>query len=285
MATNQQRREAAKRKLDRQLARRAERARRRRIVGVGVTVGVVVIVAGVIVFLATRGGGNATAAGDGGESSTPPASPTSEPAEPPTSGPCQYQPSQQEATKPVELPPDPKPTPAEGQVKASLATSAGEIGLTLDRAKAPCTVQSIEHLVSSGFYDDTPCHRLTTGKGLKVLQCGDPSGKGSGGPGYTIPDEPPTDLKPAGDGKSVIYPRGTVAMAKTAQPNSGGSQFFLVYEDSMLPPNYTVFGTVDEAGLQVLDKIAQAGVKPGSRKPTDGAPATPVTISDAEIAG
>ena len=89
-----------------------------------------------------------------------------------------------------------------------------------------------------------------------MLQCGDPTGTGTGGPGYTIPDELPTDAGPSPRAAAVTYPRGTVAMAKTAQPNSGGSQFFLVYADSTLPPDYTVFGTIDDAGLATIDAIA-----------------------------
>jgi peptidyl-prolyl cis-trans isomerase B (cyclophilin B) len=116
-----------------------------------------------------------------------------------------------------------------------------------------------------------------------VLQCGDPTGTGTGGPGYTIADEPPTDLAPAATGGgTVIYPRGTVAMAKTAAPNSGGSQFFLVYADSTLPPQYTVFGTIDEAGLATVDTVAGAG-SDESNGAGDGKPNTPVTIQSATV--
>lgn len=275
VATNQQRREAAKRKLDRQIARRAERARRRKIVGTGVTVGAVIMVAGVVVFMVTRGDTPESEA-SGGNEPTESNSQTQA-----TSGPCEYKPaSGNSAAKDVSLPPDPEQTPSEGTVRVSLETNQGSIGLTLDRGKAPCTVQSIEHLVSADFYDETPCHRMVAAETLHVLQCGDPTGKGTGGPGYTIPDEPPSDLKPAGEGQAVIYPRGTLAMAKSRQPDSGGSQFFMVHEDSELPPQYTVFGTVSDKGLQVVDKIAEAGIE-GDKK--SGPPANEVTISDAEV--
>lgn len=273
MGTNQQRREAAKRKLDRQLARRAEQAKRRKVVGAGVTIGAVVIVAGVVVFLVTRG-------------ETPPVNQAATQSDAnataqPTSGPCHYKPTpRRPAAKKVGLPPDPKPTPDEGTVHVAMETNVGTIDMTLDRAKAPCTVQSITHLVKSGFYDDTPCHRLVTADSLSVLQCGDPTGTGTGGPGYTIPDEPPTELKPTEDGKAAIYPRGTVAMAKSSAPNSGGSQFFMVFEDSKLPPEYTVFGTIAEDDLAILDKVADAGVKGGGK---DGKPAKSVTIQDAKL--
>ena len=279
MATNEQRREAAKRKLDRQLARRAERAKRRKIVGAGVTVGAVVIVAGVVVFLVTRGETGASA--DAGATGSSKPSPTSQPAAKATSGPCHYTPTQgNRAAKKVALPPDPKPTPSKGTVHVAMKTNVGTIDLTLNRAKAPCTVQSIVHLVKSDFYANSPCHRLVTADSLSVLQCGDPTGTGKGGPGYSIPDEPPSNLKPAGKGKTVIYPRGTVAMAKSRRPDSGGSQFFMVYKDSQLPPTYTVFGKVAPEDMAMLDKVGAAGTKNGRKS---GPPNMQVTINDVTL--
>ena len=124
---------------------------------------------------------------------------------------------------------------------------------------------------------------------LAVLQCGDPTGTGLSGPGYTVKDEPPTDLAPGAAGASgqqaVVYPRGTVAMAKSQQPDSAGSQFFLVYKDSQLPPDYSVMGTIGEPGLQVLDAIAKDGVKNDDPKSEDNqVPKKPVTI-DTAVAG
>jgi peptidyl-prolyl cis-trans isomerase B (cyclophilin B) len=133
----------------------------------------------------------------------------------------------------------------------------------------------------AGYFDGTPCHRLTTSESLKVLQCGDPTGLGTGGPGYTINDEPPTSLATDAQSGVAVYPRGTVAMAKTAAPDSGGSQFFLVYADSQLPPDYTVFGTIGDAGLATLDAIAAAGSDGSSGSPSDGAPVSAVTIQTA----
>jgi peptidyl-prolyl cis-trans isomerase B (cyclophilin B) len=166
-------------------------------------------------------------------------------------------------------------------VTATLATNQGAIPIVLDRAKAPCTVASFLNLAGAGFYNGTPCHRLVTVDSLKVLQCGDPTGSGTGGPGYTIPDEPPTGLADAGGGAS-LYPRGTLAMAKTSAPNSGGSQFFLVFGDSQLPPDYTVFGTVAAPGLAVLDKVA-AGGGDDSNSTGDGGPKIPVTITSVKV--
>jgi len=194
-----------------------------------------------------------------------------------TSGPCGYTSTPEDPSpRPVSLPPDPKHTPDKGFAKVVLATNQGPMLLTLDRAKAPCTVQSFLHLAKSRFYDFTTCHRLTLYPTLSVLQCGDPTGTGERGPGYSYKDELPTDLPnwptdPTGTSK--VYARGTLAMAN-AGPNTNGSQFFLVFADSRLRPNYTVFGTVDRLGLKALDRVAAAGVVPTEEdpNPVDGPP-------------
>jgi cyclophilin family peptidyl-prolyl cis-trans isomerase len=161
-----------------------------------------------------------------------------------------------------------------------LRTNHGNIQIKLNGA-APCTVRSFVHLAEKQYFDNTPCHRLTTTPGLQVLQCGDPTGQGSGGPGYTIPDENPTNLKPGEPGPdgtpTAIYPRGTVAMANTGAEHSGGSQFFLVYGDSTIRPAYAVFGTVDADSLALLDAIAAGGVSGG----VDGLPKLGTTIVQA----
>lgn len=284
MPSNEQRRKAAKRKLERQLVRRAARTRRNRIVAVTATVVVVLLAVGGIYLLAAGGDDNdqANAADD-----TQEPTPTESPGEP-TEGPCEYlvQPDAEPA-KEVDPPPDPDPTPADGTVDVVLKTSAGDIPVTLDRAKAPCTVQSIEHLMTSEYYDETPCHRLVHADNFRVLQCGDPTGQGTGGPGYTIPDEPPTGLETAtaeeAQGAS-IYPRGAIAMAKAQAPDTGGSQFFMVYGDTYLSPDYTIFGTISEDGLKVLDKIGEAGHADGvDPEVGDGAPAEEVIITEAAV--
>ncbi|MEU1808866.1 peptidylprolyl isomerase [Micromonospora aurantiaca (nom. illeg.)] len=213
------------------------------------------------------------------------AAPAADPA--PTKGPCAYTPTPDEpAARPVSLPPDPRRTPDRGTVRVTLRTNQGPIGLTLDREQAPCTVQSFLHLVRKRFYDRTPCHRLTAYPTLTVLQCGDPSGTGEGGPGYRYRDELPTDLPPAPTdptGVRRLYARGTLAMAN-AGPDTNGSQFFLVQADSALRPNYTVFGRVDAAGLATLDRISAGGIAPTPEDPApvDGAPTVPVEICRAK---
>jgi peptidyl-prolyl cis-trans isomerase B (cyclophilin B) len=169
-----------------------------------------------------------------------------------------------------------------GQVSASVSTDQGNIGLQLDNAKAPCTVNNFASLAQQGYFDGTTCHRLTTQPDFKVLQCGDPSGTGTGGPGYRFPNEYPTNqyrLSDPGLRTPIVYPRGTLAMADNG-PGTNGSQFYLVYGDSKLPPTHTVFGTIDATGLATLDKIAAAGVAGGG---SDGKPATPVTITSARL--
>lgn len=153
----------------------------------------------------------------------------------------------------------------------SLDTNCGLIKFVSD-PKAPTTVGTIAWLANQGFYNNTSCHRLTT-QGIFVLQCGDPAGNGTGSPGFSFADE---NLPTAGGDGNYIYPRGTVAMANSG-PNTNGSQFFLVYQDSPLPPNYSVWGKITE-GLEILDNVASAGVLDGS---SDGLPSQAVVISKA----
>ncbi|MFD5126355.1 peptidylprolyl isomerase [Streptomyces sp. NPDC058385] len=157
----------------------------------------------------------------------------------------------------------------------NLATTCGDIGIDLKAKEAPHTVNSFDFLAGKGFFDHTKCHRLTT-NGIYVLQCGDPKGTGAGGPGYTIPDENLKDKSLKGN----VYPAGTIAMANTGQKHTGGSQFFLVYQDSQLPPSYTPFGTISDSGMKVLKKIAAAGESTGQG---DGAPNATVVIDKATV--
>jgi peptidyl-prolyl cis-trans isomerase B (cyclophilin B) len=186
---------------------------------------------------------------------------------------CTYKKSAEPASKKVNPPADGK-TKASGTSKVSLDTSIGDLQLTLDSALAPCTVKNFLSLVGQKYFDNTKCHRLTVGEGLQVLQCGDPTGSGSGGPGYSFADEVYPTLK---------YGRGILAMANSGA-NTNGSQFFIVYGDaSGLTPQYTAFGTIDEASVKLIDKVAEAGVTP-QNGPQDGTPITPVEIKTATAA-
>ncbi|SDS79254.1 peptidyl-prolyl cis-trans isomerase B (cyclophilin B) [Friedmanniella luteola] len=189
---------------------------------------------------------------------------------------CAY-PAAGSPAKPV----DPPPTgdvETSGTVAYTLAFNAdapgetgGDVTITMDRSTAPCAVNSFVSLAEQGYFDDTACHRLAD-SGLFVLQCGDPTGTGSGGPGYAFADEL--------TGKES-YTRGVVAMANGG-PDTNGSQFFLVWEDSTgLPPSYTVLGTMDAASRDVVAGIAgegQDGSNPdGTGKPNNPAKITTVT--------
>ena len=293
MPTNEQRRATAKRKLERQLERRAAKERKRRIytiVGASVAALVVIgaIVATVVVTNRDSGSQTASAATSTATSATSaaPSAPGQLPAfaAPATLGAnCQYPPSTGEKASKQNNPPRTGKVPTDPpQVSASMTTNQGNIGLQLDNAKSPCTVNSFASLAQQGFFNGTPCHRLTTSEGLAVLQCGDPTGQGTGGPGYQFDNEYPTNQFQPDDPKlqePVVYPRGTLAMAN-AGPGTNGSQFFLVYKDSELPPNYTVFGTIDQTGLATLDKIAAAGTADGSQ---DGKPKDDVQVKSIQL--
>jgi peptidyl-prolyl cis-trans isomerase B (cyclophilin B) len=294
--TNEQRRENAKRKLERQIENRAERERKRRLYTIiGSAVAAVVVIAAVVftIVITNRDSDTQTASAST-STSTPTTSSALDLPQPAGVAPlpefaapeglganCEY-PAAEEASKPNRPPREGRVPTDEAMVSASLETNQGNLGLQLDNGKTPCTVNSFVSLAQQGYFDDTPCHRLTASESLAVLQCGDPTGEGTGGPGYQFADEYPTNQFQPDDpqlGQPVVYPRGTLAMAN-AGPGTNGSQFFLVYKDSQLPPNYTVFGTIDETGLATLDKIAAAGTADGA---SDGSPKDAVTIKSLRI--
>ncbi|KAA0084763.1 DUF4190 domain-containing protein [Mycolicibacterium sp. P9-64] len=195
---------------------------------------------------------------------------------------CQYPATTEKASKPNTLPQQGRRSTTPATIPATIVTSQGPIGLQLDNAKSPCTVNSFVSLATQGYFDATPCHRLTTSQVLGVLQCGDPTGLGTGGPGYRFPNEYPTNQYKLTDPAlkaPVLYPRGSLVMAN-AGPGTNGSQFFLVYRDSQLPPTYTLFGTVDATGLATVAAIAAAGVENGT---DDGKPTTNVTITSVRL--
>jgi peptidyl-prolyl cis-trans isomerase B (cyclophilin B) len=151
----------------------------------------------------------------------------------------------------------------------TLTTNCGVIKIDLLASAAPKTVSSMLFLAKQGYFDRTKCHRLTTA-GIYVVQCGDPTATGSGGPGYSVADE----NLPKGTG--VNYPAGTVAMANSG-PNTNGSQFFIVFANTTLGPNYTIWGHV-VSGLDIAKYVANQGVAGGA---SDGAPMQPLVISKA----
>jgi peptidyl-prolyl cis-trans isomerase B (cyclophilin B) len=260
--TNKRRRELAAAKLERQTARRAERAsRHRRHQRIGWTIAGLVGVGLIAAILFWPDSGSDQVAEPAASTS---ASPT-----------------------PVDIGCDPAPTPpaepatfeeppanelAKGtDYTLTLVTNCGEIVIDTTPKRAPETVNSMLWLAQEGYFDSTLCHRVTT-DGLYVLQCGDPTATGTGGPGYTVPDE---NLPDEGEAN---YPAGTVAMANSG-PGTSGSQFFIVYEDTTLPPNYTVWGKVTE-GLDVVQEVAAAGVAGGG---ADGSPAAPIGIVSTSV--
>ncbi len=260
MPTNQQRREAAKRKLQRQLARREEldRARRQRLVIIGVVAAVLVISGGIWLFV-TRGDSDTASDATTDTSASESAAPTT---------PCSY-PASGTAAKEVSAPTNLEPLNT-GTVESTIVLNGKDVPVSLDRAAAPCGVNSFLSLASQGFYDNTDCHRLTVSDQLNILQCGDPTGQGNGGPGYSFATEAPTDGN---------YPVGTVALAN-AGADTNGSQFFIVYGDTTLSPEYTIIGKVTGEGMQVVDGIAAKGVEKGAQ---EGPPVEKATISKVTV--
>jgi peptidyl-prolyl cis-trans isomerase B (cyclophilin B) len=252
VASSKREKELARMRAERQAARRAAAAARRRQRNLIITsvVGVALVALGAI-LLASKLGGGSNAIANAAKEKSPSASPTKSLAP----GTCDYQESKTPGARKVDLPPE-TGVETKQAFTAHLQTNLGVIDINLNSAAAPCTANNFRSLAHFKYFDNTPCHRLTT-QGIFVLQCGDPTGKGTGGPGYTFADE---------NLKGAKYPKGTVAMANSG-PASNGSQFFLVYKDTQLDPNYTPFGTITK-GLDIIDKVAAAGAEPtGDGKP------------------
>lgn len=246
-STKERQRAAARARLEREMAERAAKARKRRqmqaIVGAGAAL--LLVVAGTVWLVVSLGDDDKT------DTTATPAGTSL----------CVWNeaPAEQRTpqTKDVGLPGTQQPN--KGTQIMTIDTNHGPITAKLNLAEVPCTAASFTHLASKNFFDNTKCHRLVT-EGIKVLQCGDPSatGKGyretdgTGGPHYRFAEENlPTDKRPP-------YPEGVIAMANSGQPGSTGSQFFIVYGDSQLDPNYTVLGTITQ-GMDVVKQIGAAG--------------------------
>jgi peptidyl-prolyl cis-trans isomerase B (cyclophilin B) len=266
-ATNKRRKELAAAKQERQAARRAQRAaRHKRRVRIGWGIAALAGVLAVAALVLWPDSSSQDVA-------EPAASASAAPSASASPSPVSVEGCGEAPTPPT----DPKSwdTAPKMQLKDGtdyqlvLTTNCGEIVIDTFADKAPETVNAMLWLAGEGYFDSTLCHRLVT-EGIFVLQCGDPTATGTGGPGFTVPDE----NLPAEGG--VNYPAGTVAMANSGAGTSG-SQFFIVYEDTTLPPNYTIWGEVS-SGLDVVTKIAEAGVAGGG---TDGTPAAPIGIETA----
>ena len=266
-------RRLARERYQRNLSRRAaHQDRARRITGITLAC---LLVAGLGVggfFL--FGGGPAhhpAAASPSRPASTPSASPSPSAAVPVAepAHTCAYTVSGTAARK-VALPP--KHPDFRAHYQATIHTNRGNIVINLLNSKATCTVNSFVSLAKQKYFSQTSCHRLTTVLPY-VLQCGDPTGTGTGGPGYQFSNENLAGAK---------YVAGTVAMAHSSLPNSNGSQFFLVYKDSTsLPSNYTPFGTI-VSGLKIIQNVAKAG-SDNANGAGDGHPKEKVVIKSVTI--
>ncbi|MEJ3744857.1 peptidylprolyl isomerase [Actinomycetes bacterium KLBMP 9797] len=270
-STKERQRAAARARLEREMAQRAESARKRRRMQatIGAGVALVIVVVGTVWLVSALGDDDSATTGEAAAGTAT----------------CTWievaQNERTATTKDVGLP----PTTASktGTKTMTVTTNFGAINVTLDQAKSPCAAASFEHLASKKFFDGTKCHRMFPG----MLQCGDPSAKGkgyretdgTGGPSYRFGNEYlPTTDKPA-------YPAGVVALANSGSPDSNGSQFFFIYQDAQLSPDYTVIGTVDQAGLGVLTKATEKGhdgafdPNPGGGHPKNDIEMTTVTVS------
>jgi peptidyl-prolyl cis-trans isomerase B (cyclophilin B) len=260
--TKKQERERARRRWEKQQKTQAMRAERREhIKRVSAVLLTTILVAGLV-------GGLALALRPDSESE-PEAAASPSTSQQPAAG-CEQPPQPLGTAAKLELPD--KATAKATTWTATLTTNCGDIVLDLDGAKAPQAVASFIQLARADYWLNSPCQRLGVGDGFKLLQCGDPTGTGQGNPGYGFGVEnAPTD---------GTYPRGSVAMARTQDPEKGnGGQFFLVNGETSLPdPNgYTIFGTITQ-GLDIVDKIAAAGIQPGGESKTIGAPKAPISI-------
>ena len=276
--SNRREREYAKRRYEHWQHKQAERARRQQTVkrtaltAVAAVVGVLAVV-GVVVAVTGEDGGQpvATAAmASSSASNSASAGPTA------VDNPCP-KPGSAAVANPKSWRTAPDASLAQGKSwRLVLDTTCGAIIVDLDGAKAPKAVASTLFLARNGFWNGSPCHRLTN-KGIFVLQCGDPTGIGTGGPGYSYG---PVENAPSND----VYPAGTVAMARQQDKgNSMGSQFFLVYKDSTIPSDsaggYSVIGKV-VGGMDVVEKVAAGGVIPGGGE----SPVRAISITSTAVA-
>jgi len=258
-------RELARAKFERQQLRRAERqAKKQSIKVVAISVAALVAVSG---YFAIQNKSSSVATPSTSPSATNPSVTNPSNTAPSTPATTVVGCTTPPATRANNITYQSVPTAAAAS-QITFNTNCGDI-VVAPSSRAPKTAGIISALAAGKYFDLTSCHRLTT-QGIYVLQCGDPTGTGSGGPGFKFADE---NLPTADSHGSYVYKRGDVAMANSG-PNTNGSQFFLVYKDSTLAPSYTLWGNIT-SGLDRLDAIAGAGVAGGA---SDGKPAQPVVI-------
>ena len=270
-SSREREREYARRRYEKWAAKQAQRelerrrTRRNAVVAGATVVAVLAIVLGVVAFTGRSGKTTPAAA----PSTSPSASASASSGANPCPAPSVRPPAKQATFKDA-----PPKSLAQGKAwKLTLVTTCGTITMRLDGAKAPQATASAIFLARQKYWAGTPCHRVTT-EGIFVLQCGDPTGSGSGGPGYSFG---PVENAP----KDGVYPAGTLAMARANSPDSNGSQFFIVYKQTSLPTDgggYTVFGKVT-SGLDVVQKVAAGGAQPAG----DGKPVRPISIVSATV--
>ncbi|MEV6970725.1 peptidylprolyl isomerase [Hamadaea sp. NPDC051192] len=272
-STRERQRAAARARLEREMTTRAEGARKRRQRNAYIGAGLAVLI--------LIGGGTwlgVSVFGKDKKTDTPAAAPSG----------CQWLPDTDTASNPnlKEVGTPATDVPKSGKQLLTLNTTQGKIEIEMNVTDAPCTTAAIAYLTGQKFFDNSKCHRMVT-EGFKILQCGDPSATGSGGPTFKYAEENlPTGQNPA-------YERGVVAMAKTQSPSSTGSQFFLVDADiplsdgqttQGLTADYTVLGKI-VTGLDVLDKVIKAGAvgEDGKTAAGDGKPKLEVKITSATV--
>jgi peptidyl-prolyl cis-trans isomerase B (cyclophilin B) len=293
---NERERKRARERFERQREQRLQRQHKiRRWTGIGVIVAMVVgLAVGLTAAFADGSGkaaaGKPTAKATASSSASPSASTSATAVAEPAQH-CTYT-TAGTAAKTVSKPsatPDYK-----AGYTATINTNLGKININLLNSKATCTVNSFVHLALANYFNASQCHRVTSANGLYVLQCGDPYAKasekltcastagapGTGGPGYEFTNE--NLPKATSSTASVTYPAGTLAMANSGGSDTNGSQFFLVYKNSTLGPDYTPFGTIT-SGLDILQKVANAGTSCTYSGPGDGAPKEKVIINTVSI--
>ncbi len=241
-------RAAARARLEKEMAERsaAARKRRQRQAVIGAALAVVVVAAGAVWLVSAFGDDDPA----GTDTAAPAAGMTS----------CVWNPDATGNPNIKDVGTPPTQVPSTGAEVMTIDTNLGPIQVALDLSKVPCTAASFRHLAEKKFWDGSKCHRLVSAPEFKVLQCGDPNAKGkgyretdgTGGPSYKFAEE----NLPVG--KEPAYPAGVIAMAKTQEKSSTGSQFFMVFGDTKLSPDYTVLGTITK-GLDIVKKVGAAG--------------------------